>query len=99
MANRKTNKPLDVEKLSFEQAQEQLQQIVTDIEQGKIGLEESIRQYELGCKLIQHCRKILDQAEHKVQTLSKTVEGKLEAADMQPPPEPNQGSADQADSS
>ena len=80
MATKKTSRQENISDLSFEQALERLGAIVTDIEQGKIALEESIRQYELGCNLIQHCRKILDQAERKVQMLSKTTAGKLEAA-------------------
>lgn len=95
MAARKPDNQIDISKLSFEQALEHLGSIVADIEQGKIGLEESIRQYELGCKLIQHSRGILDQAERKIQTLSKSTQGKLQAADTEIPQDQEPDPADQ----
>jgi len=96
MAAKETSRQIDINKLSFEEASQKLQEIVADIEQGKIGLEESIKQYELGCKLIQHSRKILDQAERKVQMLSKTSAGKLEATDAGLPEQEDQDQATDA---
>jgi len=63
--------------LSFEQSLEKLEQIVNDIEQGKIGLEESIQQFEEGVKLVKHCRKVLSAAEQKIQKLHLSTEGDL----------------------
>ena len=40
-------------KPTFEQALEQLEQIVAEIEQGKVPLEESIEKYAQGVRLIQ----------------------------------------------
>lgn len=57
--------------LTFEQALEQLERIVTQIEQGKVPLEESIEKYEQGMKLILHCRTILDSAEKRIETIGK----------------------------
>jgi len=56
--------------LSFEQAIDQLNQIVSRIEQGQIPLQESLEQYEKGMKLIQHCRKILQDAEKRIERVS-----------------------------
>ena len=56
-------------KPSFEEALKQLEKIVTDVEEGKIGLEESIDKYEQGMKLVQQCRAILDQAEKRIETI------------------------------
>jgi len=57
-------------KLSFEQALTQLEQIVSAMESGEIGLEASIAKYAEGAKLIAHCRKVLDSAEKKIQLLT-----------------------------
>src|SRR6185369_14620918 len=54
---------------TFEEALGQLETIVTAIEQGKTGLQESIAQYEKGMKLIQYCRGVLTDAEAKIQQL------------------------------
>ena len=63
-------------KLSFEEALKQLEKIVTEVEEGKIGLEESIDKYEQGMKLVQQCRAILDQAEKRIETIQGEKETK-----------------------
>ena len=57
--------------ISFEQAMQELEKIVADIEQGKVSLEESINKYEQGMKLLQYCRGILDRAEKRIETITK----------------------------
>ena len=66
-------------KLSFEEALKQLETITEQIEQGQIGLEESITQYERGMALVKQCRDILNKAEHKIQQLQERPDGSLEA--------------------
>lgn len=56
-------------KLTFEQAMKQLEEITQQIEQGQIGLEESIARYEEGMSLIKLCKDILSKAELRIQTL------------------------------
>ena len=68
------------EKRTFEQALEKLEQIVSQIEEGKVSLEESIEKYAEGIKLIQKCRRILDAAEKKIQLLAKGDRESLEPA-------------------
>jgi exodeoxyribonuclease VII small subunit len=67
-------------KISFEKALEKLENIVTDIEEGNVSLDESIKKYTEGMKLIDTCRSILDGAEKKIQLLSKTGSGSLRKA-------------------
>jgi len=59
------------QKMSFEQALERLEEIVTKIEDGQVPLEESIEKYAEGIKLIDQCRSILDKAEKKIELLAK----------------------------
>ena len=66
-------------KLKFEEALEQLETIAAQIEQGKIGLEESISQYERGMTLVKQCREILAKAELKIQLLQQRTDGTAEA--------------------
>ena len=56
---------------TFEQALEELEIIVSQIEQGKVSLEESIEKYAQGIERIKQCRAILDSAEKKIQILAK----------------------------
>ena len=64
---------------SFEDALQELDQILTDIENGKVGLEESLVKYERGNFLIQHCRGILNAAERQVELLSRSPDGGISA--------------------
>ena len=61
----------DVSKLTFEQAIKELTGIVGKIEQGEIALADSIGQYEKGMALIKHCRKILQEAEKRIERIAK----------------------------
>ena len=76
------------EKMTFEQALENLEKIVAQIESGQIGLEESITRYEEGIRLIQQCRAILDAAEKRIQLLAKGEGDQLApAGELEPPDE------------
>jgi len=68
-----------IRKMTFEQAIGVLQEIVEKVETGQIGLEEAIGQYETGCKLVQHCKQILEGAERKIEILSKGLDGQIAA--------------------
>ena len=63
------------QKVTFEQALEKLEQIVAEIEEGKVPLEESIERYAEGIKLVGKCREILDAAEKKIQILARDERG------------------------
>src|SRR3954447_18239162 len=65
---------------TFEDALRELEQILTDIEGGELGLEESLQKYERGNFLIQHCRGVLNTAEKKIELLSRTPDGGLASA-------------------
>ena len=52
--------------MSFEQAVEELESIIERIEQGQIGLEESLAQRRRGDALIKRCRSVLDAAEQEL---------------------------------
>lgn len=65
--------PPDPESLSYEQAVEELESIVERIESGDASLEESMKLYERGTKLLRRCRTVLDQAEQKLTELDATT--------------------------
>jgi len=62
---------------SFEEALAELEQILSEIESGEVGLEQSLIKYERGSFLIQHCRGILGKAEKQIELLSKSADGTL----------------------
>jgi len=67
-------------KMTFEQAMDNLEQIVAGIEGGETSLEESIEKYAEGTELIKQCRAILDAAEKKIRLLARDEAGGLKVA-------------------
>lgn len=57
--------------LGFEESIERLEKIVSDMEDGKLSLEEMIKRFEEGQGLIHLCTKKLNEVEKKVEILVK----------------------------
>ena len=53
----------------FEDSLAELEQLVSQLEQGDISLEESLKSFERGVTLTRTCQKALQEAEQKVQIL------------------------------
>ena len=70
-----SEKTPNVSELSFEQALDQLEKIVGDLERGDVVLEESIKIYEQGEALKKHCAKLLKSAEDKVEKIRVGADG------------------------
>ena len=66
---------MDVKKLSFERAIEELETIVTRLEGGKVPLEESVAIYERGEQLKRRCEELLRQAEARVDKITTDSSG------------------------
>jgi len=66
----------DIQAMSFEQALAALEQIVDDLERGDVPLDQSIRIYERGEALKDHCDRLLKAAEAKVEKIRLSREGK-----------------------
>jgi exodeoxyribonuclease VII small subunit len=60
----------------FEEAMERLENIVESLEKGDLSLEESLKIFEEGMKLVSFCSRKLDEAEQKVTMLIKDQSGK-----------------------
>lgn len=72
---------------SFETAVEELEKILTLIESGELGLEETLVKYERGNFLIQHCREVLNAAEKQIEVISKGPDGSLVSKPFDAPAE------------
>ncbi len=73
----KANKHSDIEKMSFEKAMEELESIVSDLENGSIELEESIEKYQRGIQLKKHCDQKLKEANMKIDQIEIDKEGNV----------------------
>jgi len=70
-----TDMPADIAKLSFEQALEQLEEIVRQLEGGEGALEQALTAYERGALLKRHCEAKLVQAQARVEKISMGADG------------------------
>jgi exodeoxyribonuclease VII small subunit len=72
----KNKNPVD-----FEQALDQLENLVEAMEGGDLSLEDSLKAFEQGIKLSRECQTALSTAEQKVQLLLEE-NGQLKAVDL-----------------
>ena len=63
--------------LKFEEALQKLEQIVQEMESGDLPLEEILKKYEEGSKLVQLCSAKLHEAEKRIEVLMKQKNGSL----------------------
>ena len=72
--------------LNFESAMQRLEEIVEEMESGKMPLEDLIVRYEEGMKLVKICQERLTSAEQRIEIITRNSTGKavvknFEAAD------------------
>jgi exodeoxyribonuclease VII small subunit len=67
------SRPIDG--LSFEDALQELEAIVRELEGGQGRLEKAVAQYERGAALRSHCEALLAEAEQKVQAIVDSAAG------------------------
>jgi exodeoxyribonuclease VII small subunit len=65
-----TEKQTPIEKLNYEQAFSELEQIVAALEIEERSLDEALTQFERGQSLARHCARLLDKADLKVQQIA-----------------------------
>lgn len=60
----------NINDLTFEQAYDELEQVIAQLEAGEIPLDDSVNLYERGRELSAYCQQLLDNAELRVKTLN-----------------------------
>jgi len=68
---------MKTEGLNFEQALDKLEKVVKDLEKEDIPLEDSMKKFEQGIQLSSYCLKKLNEAEQKIEELTRSEDGKL----------------------
>jgi exodeoxyribonuclease VII small subunit len=64
----------ELQKLTFEEALHELEQIVLQLEAGDLSLESSLSLFERGQQLTTYCNNMLDQARLRVEQLTEDGE-------------------------
>ena len=67
--------PEDIEKLSFEDALQALEEIVKGLESGDVKLDQAIDSYARGAALKRHCESKLREAQAKIEKISLDANG------------------------
>lgn len=75
----KTNTP--IEEMDYEKALSELESITSNLETGKLSLEESMRLFERGQALANRCNQLLDEAELKIKSISPVVGSQNDRSD------------------
>lgn len=55
--------------MNFEESMKKLETIVTELENGNLNLDESVKKFEEGMKIAKQCNNILENAEKKITIL------------------------------
>ena len=64
-------------KKTFEESMEQLEEIVKELESGRLPLEKAIKKFEQGMKYSKFCFEKLDETEKRVRVLLKDNQGNI----------------------
>ena len=67
---------------NFEEALQELERLVSSMEEGELSLEDSMKAFEKGIKLTRECQTALQKAEQKVQILLNES-GETQAFDVE----------------
>jgi exodeoxyribonuclease VII small subunit len=65
------------EEKPFEAMMERLEELVAKLEEGNLSLEESIQSFEEGMALVKKCSGVLQQAELRIQKLTREAEERV----------------------
>jgi exodeoxyribonuclease VII small subunit len=68
---------VSTKKISFEEAFEQLEEIVENMEKGNMTLEDSLNNYQKGIELIKFCSKKIEDTERKITIITKNESGDI----------------------
>lgn len=63
-----------INEMTFEEALKKLEILVEKMEKEELPLEESLKYFEEGMELAGHCRKLLSEAEYKLEMMLKNGE-------------------------
>ena len=63
---------IELDKLTFEEAMQELEKLVDSLDKGDVSLDEAIAAYDRGSQLKDYCQKKLHDAKMKVETIQSS---------------------------
>ncbi len=83
---------------TFESSLEELERIVRELEQGELTLENSLELFEQGVRLSRECQERLNQAERRIEMLTRDNQGRPIVTAFEPQSELSASKSDDDDS-
>ena len=74
-----------MEKLSFEEAIQELEKTVNELEAPTLTLDESVNKFEKGMELSKHCNELLEKAEKSITILLEQANGEMKEENFEVP--------------
>jgi len=74
---------MNKKKQTFENALEELEKVVENMESGELELDKCLEEYERGVKLADFCSKELDAAKKRIEKLKKNKAGEFETEELE----------------
>lgn len=78
----KKKKMTDVEKIKLEDAMRRLDEVVAALDGDAVELEQALRLYEEGVRLVRLCKEQLSDAERRISILKMSAEGEIVEEDF-----------------
>lgn len=72
-----------IEKMSFEEAIAELEQIVRKIDTGSENLADAVSSFEKGVKLKKHCENLLKDAKLRIEKITKNASGAIDVDNIE----------------
>ena len=80
---------------NFETSLEELERIVRELERGDLPLEKSLELFEQGVKLSRACQERLNEAERRIEILTRDNQGRATVSAFEPEEELGNGEEDE----
>jgi len=74
---KKKEEIFNIKGLDFEEAMKKLNEIIQALENDEVKLSDAVERFELGSELAKHCKKLLDDAEIRINAIEINKSGEV----------------------
>ena len=71
----------DIQAMKYEEAMQELEKVLADLENGSLELEVMLERFEFGKELLAHCQQLLEKAELQIREVNQSTQVATENVD------------------
>jgi len=71
----------DIKKMKYEEAMQELEKVLADLENGSLELDRMLERFEFGKELLAHCQEMLEKAELRIREIKPATGNPTENVD------------------